>query len=67
MGRGIPADASGATWPRPQTNDNIFSREKSVCSHPPLNGYKSSHLFLSFSEKMRKNEGKVGGGCHEDF
>ena len=36
--RGIPADASGAAWPCPQTNDRIFS-EKAAYGHPSLNGY----------------------------
>jgi hypothetical protein len=26
--KSTPADASGANWPGPQTNDNIFSQEK---------------------------------------
>jgi len=43
--RGIPADASGAAWPCPQTNDRIFS-EKAAYGHPSLNGYSGGYFFI---------------------
>ncbi len=36
ISRDIPADASGAAWPCPQTNDRIFPGEAGRVS---LNGY----------------------------
>jgi len=41
--RVIPADASGAAWSRPQTNDGIFSRGE-------------ARLWPPFAELSQKNQ-----------
>ena len=55
MTRGIPADASGASWPCPQTNNRIFPWESSAYGHSPLKDYKNlkDHFKLG---KLGKRE-----------
>jgi hypothetical protein len=38
LDKGIPAGASGAAWPCPQTNDRIFPEKKAAYGHPITKG-----------------------------